>query len=113
MSVMDFEEIIGYSFNKKELLETALSHSSYANERGLKSNERLEFLGDSVLSIIVSEYLFEHLTLDDEGKLTKYRASLVCEQSLADLASDIRLGEYIRLGKGEENTGGRKRASIL
>ncbi len=113
MSIMDFETIIGYSFKKKEILEMALSHSSYANERHLNSNERLEFLGDSILSVIVSEYLFEHLTLEDEGKLTKYRAALVCEQSLADLANDIELGKYIRLGRGEEHTGGRKRASIL
>lgn len=113
MNIMDFEKIIGYSFNKKDFLETALSHSSYANERNLQNNERLEFLGDSILSVVVSEYLFEHLKLDDEGKLTKYRASLVCEQSLADLAKDIELGKYIKLGKGEENTGGRKRASIL
>jgi len=113
MSDLEFEKIIGYSFKNKTLIKTALSHSSYANEKGLKSNERLEFLGDSVLSLIVSGYLFEHMKLEDEGKLTKIRASLVCEQSLAELAHEIQLSKFIKLGKGEEITGGRARSSIL
>lgn len=109
------EEIIGYTFKNKRLLETALSHSSYANEKkhSLQSNERLEFLGDSVLSIVVSEYLYTHLRSVAEGDLTKLRASLVCEKSLRVFASEIHLGDFLLLGKGEENTGGRERPSIL
>ncbi len=109
------EEIIGYTFKNKQLLEQALSHSSYANEKkhSLESNERLEFLGDSVLSIVVSEYLYTHLRSVAEGDLTKLRASLVCEKSLHVFASEIHLGEFLLLGKGEENTGGRERPSIL
>ena len=97
------------------MLIEALSHSSYANEKrkGRNSNERLEFLGDSVLSIVVSQYLFEHFTHLPEGELTKIRASLVCEKSLYEFAKQIDLGEHILLGKGEENTGGRERVSIL
>ena len=82
-------------------------------EKGRNSNERLEFLGDSVLSIVVSQYLFEHFTHLPEGELTKIRASLVCEKSLYEFAKQIDLGEHILLGKGEENTGGRERVSIL
>lgn len=110
-----FEEIIGYQFKNKQLLHEALSHSSYANERKKvrRSNERLEFLGDSVLSIIVSRYLFEHFDHLPEGELTKIRASLVCEKSLFVFAQKIRLGEALLLGKGEENTGGRERPSIV
>ncbi|MCX7658688.1 MAG: ribonuclease III [Oscillospiraceae bacterium] len=110
-----FEEIIHYSFKNKELLQEALSHSSYANEnkKSRKSNERLEFLGDSVLSVIVSQYLFEHYKHLPEGELTKIRASLVCERALSSFAHQIDLGEYLFLGKGEEHTGGRERASIL
>lgn len=109
------EEIIGYTFKNKRLLEQALSHSSYANEKkhSSESNERLEFLGDSVLSIIVSEYLYTHLRSVAEGDLTKLRASLVCEKSLHVFAAEIHLGEFLLLGKGEENTGGRERPSIL
>ena len=101
----EFEEIIGYKFKNTELLEQALSHSSYANERKRPngSNERLEFLGD---------YLYKNLNVA-EGELTKMRASLVCEKSLFVFAQKIRLGEFIRLGKGEENTGGRERPSIV
>lgn len=110
-----FEEIINYKFKDRNLLIEALSHSSYANEKkkSRNSNERLEFLGDSVLSIVVSEYLFEHLTRVAEGELTKIRASLVCEKSLHVFAKQIHLGDFILLGKGEENTGGRERPSIL
>ena len=111
----EFQGKIRYYFNDKELLIEALSHSSYANEKrkGRNSNERLEFLGDSVLSIVVSQYLFEHFTHLPEGELTKIRASLVCEKSLYEFAKQIDLGEHILLGKGEENTGGRERGSIL
>ena len=97
------------------LLKTALSHSSYANETkgAIKCNERLEFLGDSVLSIIVSDYLFERFKNQPEGDLTRLRAALVCEKSLHKFALSIDLGKYLFLGKGEEHTGGRQRPSIL
>ena len=93
----------------------ALTHSSYANEKKNPkgSNERLEFLGDSVLSVVVSDYLYKNLESVAEGDLTKLRASLVCEKSLHVFAQQINLGKYILLGKGEENTGGRERPSIL
>ncbi len=114
-NIEGFEEKIQYTFKNKELITEALSHSSYANEKKKvrHSNERLEFLGDSVLSIVVSQYLFEHFTHLPEGELTKIRASLVCEKSLHDFAKQINLGDHILLGKGEENTGGRQRVSIL
>jgi len=109
----NFEKKLGYTFRDKRLLETALTHSSYANEKRKESNERLEFLGDSVLSVIVSSYLFRKLSRVAEGDLTKIRASLVCEQALAEFSKKISLSEYIMLGKGEEMTGGRSRASII
>lgn len=114
-SIEKFEQIIGYTFKDKSLIHQAFSHSSYANEKKKPggSNERLEFLGDSVLSIVVSEYLYTHLTHIAEGELTKLRASLVCEKSLHVFARQIRLGDFLMLGKGEENTGGRERPSIL
>ena len=101
------EKNIGYVFEDKNLLKLALTHSSYANEMGdsAKCNERLEFLGDSVLSIIVSDYLFNHYE-NAEGDLTKLRASLVCEDALYDFAKEIKLGDYILLGKGEKLNGG-------
>lgn len=110
-----FEEIIGYTFKDKSLLQTALTHSSYANEMNGKFdyNERLEFLGDSVLGMITAEYLFTHHPEMPEGKLTKTRASMVCEKSLHKFAQSIKLGEFMYLGKGEINTGGRERPSIL
>ena len=110
-----FEQIIHYEFKNKKLLQEALSHSSYANEnkKNLNSNERLEFLGDSVLSSVVSQHIFEHFKHLPEGELTKIRASLVCEKALFVFAQQIDLGEYILLGKGEEHTGGRERPSIL
>ncbi|MBQ7131728.1 MAG: ribonuclease III [Oscillospiraceae bacterium] len=111
----DFEKVIGYEFSDKSLMETALSHSSYANESKIsrQSNERLEFLGDSVLSIVVSQYLFNHFSHLPEGELTKIRASLVCEKSLFEFALQINLGDYLFLGKGEASSGGRTRPSIL
>ncbi|MBQ8687492.1 MAG: ribonuclease III [Ruminococcus sp.] len=110
-----FESYIDYHFKNQDLLVEALSHSSYANEKKKCrcSNERLEFLGDSVLSIIVSDYLFSQYPDMPEGELTKLRASLVCEKALFVFAKEIHLGEFLLLGKGEENTGGRERASIL
>ena len=112
----EFEEIIGYKFDNPDLLNTALTHSSYANERrgrNLICNERLEFLGDSVLSLITSRYLFENYKNLPEGELTKVRAQIVCERSLFSCAQNIELGNFIMLGKGEEMTGGRTRPSIL
>ena len=113
--IKEFEERIGYSFKNKDLLFEALSHSSFANEykHGRHSNERLEFLGDSVLSIVVSEHLFKHFKHLPEGELTKIRASLVCEKALFEFSKQIDLGSFIFLGRGEENTGGRKRPSIV
>ncbi|MEG0615798.1 MAG: ribonuclease III, partial [Oscillospiraceae bacterium] len=113
--MQDFEDVINYKFKNKDYLQEALSHSSYANEnkKTRHSNERLEFLGDSVLSIVVSQFLFEHFTNLPEGELTKIRSSLVCEKALYAFAQQIDLGEYLMLGKGEEHTGGRERPSIL
>ena len=115
MDYSAFEKKIGYTFKNKELLHEALSHSSYANEHkhGRNSNERLEFLGDSVLSIVVSEHLFSHFRHLPEGELTKIRASLVCEKALYEFSKKIDLGNFIFLGKGEENSGGRNRPSIV
>lgn len=111
----EFETIIGYKYKNIILLKDAMTHSSFANEgkKTGKNNERLEFLGDSVLSIIVAEYLFNNYKHLPEGELTKLRASLVCEKSLFNFATNIKLGKYLMLGKGEENTGGRHRPSIL
>lgn len=110
-----FESLIRYSYHNKALMNEALTHSSYSNEghRGARNNERLEFLGDSVLSVIVAEFLFNRYRHRPEGELTKMRASLVCEQSLYQFAMQIHLGDYLHVGKGEEHTGGRNRPSIL
>ena len=110
------EERLGYSFRNRALLETALTHSSYANENrasGIVCNERLEFLGDSVLGVTVAVFLYRHFPDMPEGRMTRLRAELVCEQSLHRVALELHLGDYLRLGKGEEHNGGRKRASIL
>ncbi len=109
----ELEKIIGYEFNNIELLKTALTHSSYANEYRCKSYERLEFLGDSVLSIIVSEYLFEKMKNTPEGELSRIRSSLVCEESLSAVARKFNFGKFIMLGNGEEKAGSRDRNSIL
>ncbi|MBR6242798.1 MAG: ribonuclease III [Ruminococcus sp.] len=113
-NIEELEKRINYTFKNKDLIHQALSHSSYANEKRQHggSNERLEFLGDSVLSIVVSDFLYKNLNVP-EGELTKMRASLVCEKSLHIFAQKIGLGEFLLLGKGEENTGGRERPSIL
>ena len=108
------EDLIGYKFKEKSYLQTALTHSSYVNEhKSSKDNERLEFLGDSVLSLIVSNYIFSYKSNLKEGELTKIRSILVCEKSLMKVAEKIDIGSYMRLGKGEKNSGGNKRASIL
>ena len=112
----ELEKKLGYSFQDTTLLETALSHSSYANENkslGLESNERLEFLGDSVLGQIVASYLYRTYPKMPEGQMTRLRADLVCETSLYEVSQKLELGRYIRLGRGEEHTGGRQRESIL
>ena len=109
------ETVIGHTFKDPSLLETALTHTSYANEaKGhVKHNERLEFLGDSVLSIVVADYLFHHWKDRPEGEFTKARASLVCESALFQFAQEIDLGRYLRLGRGEEMGGGRTRPSVV
>ena len=115
-AIAAFEKEIGYTFNDKQLLVHALTHSSYANERGMDKtmcNERLEFLGDAIVDMVASDRLFKMMPSSQEGVLTKMRASVVCEQSFARLASEMHFGEYILLGKGEEATGGRTRASVL
>ncbi len=114
----DLQAVIGYRFRKNELLQTALTHSSYSNELRAKKisvscNERLEFLGDSVLSIIVSEYLFKENRYLPEGDLTKLRKELVCGKTLSDFAKEIGLGDYLLLGNGEEKNGGRRNDKIL
>ncbi len=111
-----FQSIIGYQFSNEELLRQALTHSSYANEKHLKKlsdNERLEFLGDAVLELTSSEFLFSNYPKLTEGELTRLRASIVCEPTLAMCTEAIHLGHFLFLGKGEEQTGGRKRKSIL
>lgn len=107
------EDIIDYKFADISLLYIALTHSSYANEHGVESNERLEFLGDSVLGLTISDHIFKRYPNLSEGELTKVRSNIVSEYSLALVARDIMLGDYLMLGKGEERTGGRNRASIL
>ena len=114
--IKDLEAAIGYRFHNITLVQNALTHSSYANERwhdSLRSNERLEFLGDSILGMVVAEYLFQNFPNRPEGELTRMRADMVCERSLADVAEKINLGEHLLLGHGEERFGGRTRASIL
>ena len=114
--IKDLEDALGYRFQNIILLQNALTHSSYANERwhnSLKSNERLEFLGDSILGMVVAEYLY--LTFQDrpEGELTRMRADMVCEQALAEIAERLQLGNHLMLGHGEEQSNGRNRVSIL
>ena len=111
-----FQEIIGYRFSDETLLKQALTHSSYANEKHMKKlsdNERLEFLGDAVLEILSSDFLYKNYPNRSEGQLTKLRASIVCEPTLATCTEMIHLGDYLYLGKGEDRTGGRMRKSVL
>ena len=114
--IKDLENAIGYHFRNISLLQNALTHSSYANERwhnSLLSNERLEFLGDCVLGMLVAEYLFRNFPDRPEGELTRMRADMVCEQTLAAAANKIGIGQHLLLGHGEEQGGGRSRNSIL
>ena len=114
--IKDLEAAIGYRFKNISLLQNALTHSSYANERwhnSLLSNERLEFLGDSILGMVVAEYLYKTFPDRPEGELTRMRADMVCEQTLAKVAARIELGKHLLLGNGEELGGGRSRNSIL
>ena len=114
--IKELETAIGYRFRNITLLQNALTHSSYANERwhnSLLSNERLEFLGDSVLGMLVAEYLYRSFPDRPEGELTRMRADMVCEQTLAAAATKIGIGEHLLLGHGEEQGGGRNRNSIL
>lgn len=114
--IKDLEAAIGYQFHNISLLQNALTHSSYANERwhnSLLSNERLEFLGDSILGMLVAEYLYRNFPDRPEGELTRMRADMVCETTLAAVANTIHLGDHLLLGHGEEQGGGRSRDSIL
>ena len=114
--INELEKAIGYEFRNITLLQNALSHSSYANERwhdSLKRNERLEFLGDSVLGMLVADYLYRTFPDRPEGELTRMRADMVCEKTLATVANRLGLGQHLMLGKGEELGGGRSRESIL
>lgn len=112
----ELEQKIGYCFNDKDMLRHAMIHSSYANEHRLgkaKCNERLEFLGDAVLEVVTSEFLYHKYPTMPEGDMTKLRASTVCEPTLAYCAAEIPLGHYLLLGKGEDATGGRERDSVV
>ena len=115
-SIKEFQQEIGYEFKDESLLKQALTHSSYANEKHMKrlsDNERLEFLGDAILEAVSSEFLFLNYKELPEGDLTRLRASMVCEPTLAFCTKDIELGQYVFLGKGEDLTGGRQRKSVL
>lgn len=115
-TLAELEERIGYVFCNKELLKQAVTHTSYTNEQKInkqKHYERLEFLGDAVLELLASRFLFEQYPDKPEGQLTKMRASMVCEPALAFCAKDLELGQFLRLGKGEEGSGGRERNSIV
>lgn len=112
----ELQDVIGYEFKQEGLLRQALTHSSFANEKHMKKlsdNERLEFLGDAVLEVVSSEFLYQNYPKLPEGDLTKLRASIVCEPTLALCTKEIDLGRYLYLGKGENQTGGRERKSIL
>ena len=114
--MQELEKKLNYTFRNSALLQEALNHSSYANEHrgaGICSNERLEFLGDSVLGFVTAEFLFKTYPQLPEGDLTRMRAALVCEQSLYEVARMLDLGQHLKLGKGEEAGGGRERQSIL
>ena len=118
VDIGSLEKAIGYKFSNEDILIQALTHSSYANELKAKKqnavcNERLEFLGDSVLEIVVSEYLYENCKKKSEGTLTKMRQHLVCEKTLAKIAAELSIGDYINLGRGEELTDCRKRPKVL
>ncbi|MGL4773671.1 MAG: ribonuclease III [Clostridium sp.] len=112
-SVEELEKVLGFKFDNKSILKTALTHSSFANGyKDVEYNERLEFLGDSVLQLCITEYLFNNYKDKSEGELTKIRSLIVCETSLYEIAKELDLGKYIRMSRGEELTGGRDRTSI-
>lgn len=116
LSLKELEDKIGYTFKDKKLLICALTHSSFANERSshdVSSYERLEFFGDSILSFVVSDFIYKNLPDYPEGDLTRLRAAVVCEDSLYEVSKKLSIGKYILLGKGEENSNGRERKSIL
>lgn len=116
LNISIFESKIDYTFTEKDLIKKAVTHSSYSNDRKmdkLKNNERLEFLGDAVLELCTSDFLYKEYPKKPEGELTRLRASIVCEPTLAECARNIGLPDYLILGKGEENTGGRYRDSIV
>ncbi len=109
----EFEKKLGYEFKNKKLLEQALTHSSYGNEQRVADNERLEFLGDSILGFVTAEYLYKRLKGTSEGSLSKIRAALVCEQSLYEISKKIDLSKHLLLGRGEQTSGGRTRPSVV
>ncbi|MDP3386254.1 MAG: ribonuclease III [Eubacteriales bacterium] len=115
IDINQFENVLGYEFMNKDLLKEALTHSSFSNENGqqIRNNERMEFLGDAVLEIMVSHYLFTRFDGYPEGKLTRLRSKVVCEDVLYEISMQYKLGDFLVLGKGEEYTGGRNRKSIL
>lgn len=113
MSIEKLEKNIGYTFKNKELLKTALTHTSYANEHAVQSNEKLEFLGDSILEFVSSEYMYNKYTNLKEGEMTKVRATVVCEKSLYKIATLHNFSDFLYLGKSEIMTGGNKRPAIL
>lgn len=113
MNIEKLEENIGYTFKSKQLLKTALTHTSYAYEHGIQSNEKLEFLGDSILEFVSSEYMYNKYTNLQEGELTKVRATVVCEKSLYKIAIRHNFGNFLYLGRSEVMTGGNKRPAIL
>lgn len=113
MDLKQFEENIGYSFNNIEILKNALTHTSYANEQNVKSNEKLEFLGDAILEFITSEYLYNNYSNLKEGEMTKVRASVVCEESLYKVAIKLNFSDFLYLGKSEIVSNGKARPAIL
>lgn len=113
MELTEFEQTIGYSFKNIELLKNALRHTSYANEHGVNSNEKLEFLGDAILEFVTSEYIYKNYTRLKEGEMTKVRASVVCEESLFKVASMLNFSDFLYLGKSELANNGKSRPAIL
>lgn len=113
MDIKQFQKNIGYFFKNEELLKTAFTHTSYANEHGIRSYERLEFLGDAIVDFLVGEYLFRNFPDLDEGMMSRIRAALVCEKALSELATEIGIGDCMMLGNGAEHSGDRNRPSIL
>ena len=110
---MEFEKIAGYKFNNPSLLKTALTHTSYANEKKVESNQRLEFLGDSVIGLVIGEYIYKTFPLMPEGKLSKIKAGIVCEKGLSLVAKELELNKMLLLGNGESMSGGAERSSNL